>query len=78
MTARGIGFKPVARSGLALALGQRLTANLSLTAEAVQLSEIEVTAQTDPLINSARTGPSQRISDTAIARLPLQGATSPT
>jgi outer membrane receptor protein involved in Fe transport len=73
LTARGIGFRPAVQSDLALALGQRLTANLSLTAEAVQLGEIQVTAEADPLINAARTGPSQRTSDTAIARLPLQG-----
>ena len=44
-----------------------------LAAEAVQLEELQVTAAADPLINAARTGPSQRISDSAIARLPLQG-----
>jgi outer membrane receptor protein involved in Fe transport len=73
LTLRGIGFTPVRREGLSLALGQRLTADVTLQAEAVQLQEVEVTAQADPLINAARTGPSQRISDSAIARLPLQG-----
>jgi outer membrane receptor protein involved in Fe transport len=73
LTVRGIGFRPVTRGGLSLALGQRLAVDLTLAPEAVQLGEIEVNAQPDPLINAARTGPSQRISDTAIARLPLQG-----
>jgi outer membrane receptor protein involved in Fe transport len=73
LTARGIGFQPTSRGDLSLALGQRLTLDLALTPEAVQLEEVQVTAQTDPLINAARTGPSQRISDSAIARLPLQG-----
>jgi outer membrane receptor protein involved in Fe transport len=73
LTVRGIGFKPTSRAGLDLALGQRLTADVSLAPEAVQLAEVQVTAQADPLINAGRTGPSQRISDSAIARLPLQG-----
>jgi hypothetical protein len=73
LTVRGIGFKPTTRAGLDLALGQRLTADVSLAPEAVQLAEVQVTAEADPLINAGRTGPSQRISDSAIARLPLQG-----
>ncbi len=73
LTVRGIGFQPNSRGGIALALGQRLTLDVALTREAVQLEEIQVAATADPLINAARTGPSQRISDSAIARLPLQG-----
>jgi outer membrane receptor protein involved in Fe transport len=73
LTVRAIGFSPVTRAGLTLALGQRLTVDVTLQPEAVQLAEVQVTAQADPLINAARTGPSQRISDSAIARLPLQG-----
>ena len=73
LTVRAIGFSPVTRPALSLALGQRLTVDVTLQPEAVQLEEVQVTAQADPLINAARTGPSQRISDSAIARLPLQG-----
>jgi outer membrane receptor protein involved in Fe transport len=73
LTVRAIGFEPVTRPDLALALGQRLNVDVTLQPEAVQLEEVQVTAQADPLINAARTGPSQRISDSAIARLPLQG-----
>ena len=73
LTVRAIGFQPSSRSDISLSLGQRLTADVALAPEAVQLAELEVTAEADPLINAARTGPSQRISDSAIARLPLQG-----
>ena len=73
LTVRAIGFQPSSRADLTLALGQRLTADVTLASEAVRLEELQVTAQADPLINAARTGPSQRISDSAIARLPLQG-----
>ncbi|HYC32952.1 MAG TPA: carboxypeptidase regulatory-like domain-containing protein, partial [Gemmatimonadales bacterium] len=73
LTIRGIGFQPSTRSDVSLALGQRLSADVVLVPEAVELEELQVTAAADPLINAARTGPSQRISDSAIARLPLQG-----
>ena len=73
VTVRAIGFQPVTRAAIDLALGQRRSLDVELAQEAVQLQELQVTAQADPLINAARTGPSQRISDSAIARLPLQG-----
>jgi outer membrane receptor protein involved in Fe transport len=73
LTVTAIGFKPTTRPGIVLALGQRLNLDVGLAGEAVQLEELQVTAAMDPLINAARTGPSQRISDSAIARLPLQG-----
>ena len=72
LTVSAIGLEPSSRGGLSLALGQRLTADVALRPAAVQLEELEVVATADPLINAARTGPSQRISDSAIARLPLQ------
>ncbi|MBA3444957.1 MAG: TonB-dependent receptor [Gemmatimonadales bacterium] len=73
LTIRAIGFRPSARPGIALVLGQRLAADVTLQPEAVQLEEIEVVATGDPLLSASRTGPSQQISDSAIARLPLQG-----
>jgi outer membrane receptor protein involved in Fe transport len=73
LTVRAIGFRPATQGDISLALGQRLSADVELTPEAVQLQELEVMAAADPLINTARTGPSQRISDSAVARLPLQG-----
>jgi outer membrane receptor protein involved in Fe transport len=73
LTVSAIGFKPTTRTDLVLALGQRLTLDVGLMSDVVQLQEVQVTAAVDPLINAGRTGPSQRISDSAIARLPLQG-----
>jgi outer membrane receptor protein involved in Fe transport len=73
LSVRAIGFRPQVRRDVELALGQRLQADVALVPEAVQLAEIEVTAGEDPLMSVSRTGPSQRISDSAIARLPLQG-----
>ena len=72
-TVTAIGFQPTTRPGIVLALGQRLTLDVGLVTDVVLLEEVQVTATADPLINAARTGPSQRISDSAIARLPLQG-----
>ena len=73
LTVRAIGFQPATRADISLSLGQRLTTDVVLLPEAVRLEELRVTAAADPLINAARTGPSQQISDSAIARLPLQG-----
>jgi hypothetical protein len=57
LTVTAIGFRPTTRAGLVLALGQRLTLDVGLASEAVQLEELQVTAVTDPLINANRTGP---------------------
>jgi outer membrane receptor protein involved in Fe transport len=73
LSVRAIGFSPAARRGINLALGQRLSADVTLSPEAVQLEELEVIAAGDPLLSATRTGPSQSISDSAIVRLPLQG-----
>ena len=73
LTVRAIGYQPATQGGISLSLGQRLSADVALSPEAVQLEELQVTAAADPLINAARTGPSTLISDSAIARLPLQG-----
>jgi hypothetical protein len=72
-TVTAIGLKPTTRPGIVVALGQRFTLDVGLVSDVVQLEEVQVTASAYPLINAARTGPSQRISDSAIARLPLQG-----
>ncbi len=71
--ARGIGYEPAVRQGVALALGQRLTLDLALQQQAVQLQELTVTAQENPLINAGRTGAAQTIGERAIRTLPLQG-----
>jgi outer membrane receptor for ferrienterochelin and colicin len=70
---RAIGFEMASKTGIVLTLGQRYTQDFQLTAQVVVLQELEVNATTDPLINSARTGPAQIISDSTIHRAPLLG-----
>jgi outer membrane receptor protein involved in Fe transport len=70
---RAIGFQPATKTGVMLTLGQRYVQDFVLEAQPVTLAELEVIAATNPLINSARTGPSQTVSDTAIQRYPLLG-----
>ena len=72
---RAIGFESVKRDNVMLALGQRFVADFSLTKQIVQLQEIAVNAETggDPIMNTAKTGVAQSISDTAINRLPILG-----
>lgn len=71
--ARAIGFELSSKTGVVLTLGQRYTQDFALKAQVVTLQELEITATTDPLINSARTGASHIVSDTVINRLPLLG-----
>jgi hypothetical protein len=68
---QAIGFAPTERTGIVLSLGERLTADFTLTAAAVALEEITVVVEPDPRINSGRTGPAQIVSESTIARLPI-------
>jgi outer membrane receptor protein involved in Fe transport len=70
---RAIAFAPARRTGVVLALGQRLTANFLLEPTVLQLGPITVHAAADPLINSGRTGPAQSIPESTMARLPVSG-----
>jgi hypothetical protein len=70
LTARALGFEPKTSTAFSLALGQRLVFNLALKRAAVQVSGITVTAESDPLTSSARTGASTFLSDRAIHSLP--------
>jgi carboxypeptidase family protein/TonB-dependent receptor-like protein len=67
--ARAVGFRPARMDGIRLTLGQRYTADFSLAPAALELPSILVRGA-DSLANAARTGPAQRIPDSAIARLP--------
>jgi hypothetical protein len=73
MEVRAVGYDPVQRDSIFLALGQRLTADFVLTSAAVQLDPITVIATADARLSAARTGPAQTISDTNIGRLPVAG-----
>jgi hypothetical protein len=68
---RALGFAPVERAGLSISQGQRLWQEFRLTAVAVTLDELTVRARDDPELNAGRTGPSLTLTDSAIARLPL-------
>jgi hypothetical protein len=73
MSIAAIGFAPVAKDSLFLALGERRTLDVELVPRAVTLPELEVSAATDSRINPARTGPAQAVSETTLARLPVDG-----
>jgi hypothetical protein len=70
---RAVGYVPARRDSIRLRLGQRLAAHFSLTPAVLELQEIVVTGTERPRFSAARTGPSQSISDSVIARLPLIG-----
>ena len=70
---RAIGFQSTSKAGVMLALGQRYVGDFELKQQVVTLEELTVVAATNPLINSARTGPAQIVTDTAIQRYPLLG-----
>lgn len=70
---RAIGFESLTKTGIMLSLGQRYDATFELSAQVVTLEELTVTAVTNPLINSSRTGAEQTISDAAIMRMPMRG-----
>ncbi len=70
---RAIGFESLTKTGIMLSLGQRYDAGFELSAQVVTLAELTVTAVTNPLINSSRTGAEQTISETQIQRLPPLG-----
>ena len=69
---QAIGFQPARRDGAFLSLGQRLRVDFTLHEGVAVLQPITVHAD-DPLINSGRTGPSQIISESTLARLPIPG-----
>ena len=72
--ARAIGFESARRDNVMLSLGQRFVSNFTLRQQVVELQEIAVNAETgDPVMNTAKTGVAQSISDSAISRLPVLG-----
>lgn len=68
-----IGFEKSSKTGVFLTLGQRSIQDFEVKAQVVVLQELEITATTDPLINSARTGPQTTVSDSSISRTPILG-----
>ncbi len=70
LSARAIGYRPVSRSGIYVALGQVVTVRLEMEQAAVELAELTATAESDPLLSRGRTGAAVTVSDSFISRLP--------
>lgn len=69
--AGGLGYRPETRSGIRLALGQRLDLDFTLETEAVQVAGIRATiSTTDEIINPSRTGQQTLVSENQIENLP--------
>ena len=68
---RAIGFEPARRDDVLLSLGQRLRLDFTLQPDTAVLEPIVVSAAKDPLINPGRTGPSQVVPESTLARLPI-------
>lgn len=71
--ARALGYTSEVRSGVILALGQRLIADFRLAAAAIELAPHEVTAAADPVLNAGRTGPAEIITRSRINETPNLG-----
>lgn len=71
---RAIGYEVAKRDNVMLALGQRFVSDFTIKPQVVEVQEIAVSAETgDPVMNSAKTGVAQSVSDSAINRLPVLG-----
>jgi hypothetical protein len=68
---RAVGYAPATRGGVVLGLGQRVTADFTLSPVAYELTGITVTAEPDPLMNPGRTGPSYSVPESTVARVPV-------
>src|SRR5256885_15381698 len=68
--ARALGFEVVRVPGVRLSLGQRLSLGLQMKRAAVELAGVTVEAQSNPLTSVSRTGASQFVSESLVARLP--------
>ena len=72
---RAIGLQPERREGVVLSLGQRHRVDFALRPGVAILEPIMVHTADDPLINAGRTGPTQTISESTLARLPIADRT---
>ena len=68
VTVRRIGFEPQTRENVQVSLGQVTPADFRLTAQAVQISGVEVVATSD--FSATRTGVMTTVSDTVIQNIP--------
>src|SRR5438128_1548986 len=70
LDARALGHEPGRVPDIVLTLGQRRVADVTLRRAAVQLGGVTVEAVADPLRSVSRTGASQFVSESLVARLP--------
>ncbi len=70
ITVSFIGFQDQVKENIFLSLGQNFSLAVSLKETGIELTEITVTAQSDGIINSDRTGASTNISNEQIKALP--------
>lgn len=71
--AQTIGYRPLERTGVRVALGAVERLDFALEASATQLSSVTVVAERAPLIETNKTGASTRIGEEQIASLPTNG-----
>ncbi|HEY6059275.1 MAG TPA: carboxypeptidase regulatory-like domain-containing protein, partial [Gemmatimonadales bacterium] len=67
---RAMGFEPMTSATFYLSLGQRLVVDLSLKRAAVEVAGVNVSAESDQLRSTARTGAQTFLSDSTVHRLP--------
>jgi hypothetical protein len=70
LSARAIGYRPASREGFVVALGQVVTIQFVLEQTVVELAEIGVTAEADPLLSRGRTGAAVTVSEAFLNRIP--------
>ena len=70
MSVRALGHEPSSADGVMLTLGQRVIRDFVLRPTAVQLTEVAVVAQADPLTSPSRTGSGSFVSESLVTRLP--------
>ncbi len=68
-----LGYRPAARSGVQLSLGQTETLNFQLEQAAVQLAAVDVIAETDPVFGASRTGTETTITQDEVSTYPTLG-----
>jgi hypothetical protein len=70
VSAKLVGYRSQSKENVYLELGQNLRIEFSLVPEAVQLSEVAVTAERSGIISAARTGASTSVGKDILERLP--------
>jgi hypothetical protein len=70
LTVRRIGFEPITRDNLRVALGETNRQDVSLKAQSTVLETVMVSAEANPVINPAKTGAGTTVGDSLLRRLP--------